>query len=57
MSLLNLTLPDVLITSDWHELYSDHDSMNQAVMTEASDDISGHCELYNNPTSVILRKV
>ncbi|KAH1128416.1 hypothetical protein GLYMA_06G312900v4 [Glycine max] len=41
MSLLNFTLPDVLITSDWHELYSDHDSTNQAIMTEASDDISG----------------
>ncbi|RDX69064.1 Transcription factor MYB65, partial [Mucuna pruriens] len=39
-SLLNLTWPDVLLASDWHELYSEH-GKNQTIITDASDDISG----------------
>lgn len=39
MSLLNLTWPDVLLASDWHELYSEHDGMNHAGMIDASDNV------------------
>jgi len=39
MSLLNLTWPDVLLASDWHDLYSEHDGMNQASMIDAGDDV------------------
>ncbi|QCD95474.1 transcription factor MYB33-like isoform X2 [Vigna unguiculata] len=40
MSLLNLTWPDVLLASDWHELYSEHNGMNQADMIDASDNFT-----------------
>lgn len=40
MSMLNLTWPDVLLASDWHELYSENNSMNQADMIDASDNFT-----------------
>ncbi|XP_020223870.1 transcription factor MYB65 isoform X2 [Cajanus cajan] len=35
----NLTWPDVLLTSEWHDLYSEN-GVNQTIMTDASDDFS-----------------
>ncbi|KAL2337307.1 hypothetical protein Fmac_011753 [Flemingia macrophylla] len=35
----NLTWPDVLLTSEWHDLYSENGG-NQTIMTDASDDFS-----------------